>query len=84
LWKGANLVVPRSLTLARHSGSDPESRSPRRRMGPFPRLREVPQSYLTFAQVLEHLMTSALVITDNRRVPVDTVVELARRHTLGV
>jgi energy-coupling factor transporter ATP-binding protein EcfA2 len=67
--------------VARYSGSDPESRSLRRLMGPFPRLREVPQSYLTFAQVLEHLMTSALVITDNRRVPVDTVVELGRINT---
>jgi hypothetical protein len=67
--------------VARRSTNDPELPSLRRLMVQFPSLREGPQGYVNFAQVLDHLMSSALVVTDNRRVPVTTLVGPAEINT---
>ncbi|MGY3520845.1 TOPRIM nucleotidyl transferase/hydrolase domain-containing protein [Micromonospora sp. PTRAS2] len=61
--------------VARRSHNDPELPSLRRLMAHFPAFRETVQGYLHFAQVLDYLISSSLVVTDNRRVPVTTIIE---------
>jgi energy-coupling factor transporter ATP-binding protein EcfA2 len=67
--------------VARHSSNDPELPSLSRLMGEFPTFHQGASDYLNFAQVLDHLMSSALVVTDNRRVPVTRVVGPAEIST---
>jgi hypothetical protein len=50
-------------------------------MARFPTLRETSQGYVHFAQVLDYMISSALVVTDNRRVPVTTILDPAKINT---
>ncbi|MDG4820209.1 MULTISPECIES: TOPRIM nucleotidyl transferase/hydrolase domain-containing protein [unclassified Micromonospora] len=68
--------------VARRSTNDPELPSLRRLMDRFPAFRETSQGCIHFAQVLDYLISSALVVTDNRRVPVKTIIEPAKINTM--
>jgi hypothetical protein len=64
--------------IARRSNNDPELPSLRRLMARFPTLSNGYPGHVNFVQVLDYLMSSALAVTDNRRVPVTTIVEPAK------
>ncbi|MGF1661019.1 MAG: hypothetical protein ACFCVG_00865, partial [Kineosporiaceae bacterium] len=62
--------------IARRAGSDPEAACLRRLIERFPELRELPRDHVTFARVLDHLLSRALTVTENRRSPVRTTVDV--------
>ncbi|WP_433203911.1 TOPRIM nucleotidyl transferase/hydrolase domain-containing protein [Dactylosporangium sp. CS-047395] len=66
--------------IARRTGRDPELPSLRRLVARFSRLRGFAADTLTFAHVLDELLL-AILVTDNRRLPVRTLIEPAELNT---
>ncbi|MBK8078473.1 MAG: AAA family ATPase [Kineosporiaceae bacterium] len=62
--------------IARRAGSNPEAASLRRLIERFPELRESPRDHVSFAQVLDHLLSGSLTVTENRRSPVRAMVDV--------
>ncbi|WP_433205475.1 TOPRIM nucleotidyl transferase/hydrolase domain-containing protein [Dactylosporangium sp. CS-047395] len=63
--------------VARRTNNEPELPALRRLMDRFPTLGTATGSHLTFAQVLDRLLSEALLVTDNRRMPVREFVDPA-------
>lgn len=63
--------------IARRGGTSPEAPAMRRLIDRFPELRDSTRGLLTFGHVLVRLLSTALIITENRRSPVQSMVEVS-------